>query len=361
MHSRPRRQRDSSRRLRDWRIGIVCLLAVIVTGRTASAQRSSGYPDVLPTALVADAVPPPVQVSPGPVLPPPGAPSGVKALPGTTPIVIEPTGVFNGPPVALRFVSPDEFRPEFILHQTIGDTVGDSGELTTLGGFFPHPSDYGLWFLDGRFHILEDAHNPGQQTLNFAANLGLGWRWFEPTDGQIYGLSVWYDVDRSHPGFVHQASVGAEVLGDVWEWRANGYFPCGANRQPLSFSSLGPTFFSAEALPGVDMECGRRLPGWFGEYGISVFGGWYYYRDDSTLNTVGASLRVEAKLSDAITIDTKATRDSLFKTNVAVGITWILPTAGKCKVCRPHSEDFYRLVQPVERNRTIVFGPAGEP
>jgi hypothetical protein len=278
-------------------------------------------------------------------------------------IVVDPDAVFGPPAVepAPRFISPDAFHPMFRLHQTISDAVGDNGELTTLGGFFPHPSDYGLWFLDGQFDILEDAHNPGQQTLNFAASLGLGWRWLDSSDGVVYGLSGWYDVDRSHPGFVHQASVGAELLGENWDWRTNGYFPCGFNRQPVSFTSLGPTFLGAEALAGVDMECGRRLPGWLGESGVSAFGGWYYYRDDRTLNTFGSSMRVEARLSDALKLDARVTHDPVFKTNVAFGITWILPSAGKCKTCRPESPDYYRIVQPVERNRTIVFGPPGVP
>ncbi len=344
-------------------VAILGLMSLVI-GRPCFAEPSSGYPELLLTSA-ADQAPPPPQPLPGPVQNGPAipGPAGAPVPHVTGPVVVEPEGLFGPgpPPVALHFVSPEEFLPMFRLHQTISDCVGDNGELTTLGGMFPHPCDYGLWFLDGQFDILEDAHNPGQQTLNFAASLGLGWRWFDPADGQIYGLNGWYDVDRSHPGFVHQASVGAEVLGEVWEWRANGYFPCGANRQPVSFSSLGPTFVGAEALPGVDMEVGRRLPGWLGENGVSAYAGWYYYRDDSALTTFGGSLRVEAKLSDALTFDTKVTSDSLFKTNVAFGITWVLPTAGKCKTCRPHSDDYYRMVQPVERNRTIVFGPPGIP
>jgi hypothetical protein len=249
----------------------------------------------------------------------------------------------------------------FRLHQTISDVVGDSGELTSLGGIFPHPSDFGLWFLDGQFDILEDAHNPGQQTLNFATSLGLGWRWLGSAGGQIYGVNGWYDADRSHPGFVHQASVGVEVLGDAWEWRANGYFPCGASRQPVAFTSLGPVFPGAEALPGVDMECGRAMDGWLGEYGVSVYGGWYYYRDDRNFDIFGGSMRLESKISETLTLDLKMTHDSFFKTGCAFGITWILPTAGKCKTCLPQPLDYYRLVQPVVRNRTIVFGPPGIP
>jgi len=109
------------------------------------------------------------------------------------------------------------------------------------------------------------------------------------------------------------------------------------------------------------MECGRRLGGWLGEYGISAYAGSYYYRDDRTLNAFGGSMRLEARLSDALTVEARMTHDAVFKTNVAFGVTWILPTAGKCKTCHPESPDYYRLVQPVERNRTIVFGPPGVP
>jgi hypothetical protein len=337
-----------------FRIAMVGCAIAMADWRTASGQAPNGFPDVQLAGVTVQQGPPgPQPAMPGPpqpVAPPPAQPEAVQPA---DPIIAEP-GVVFGP----RIVSPDSFHPLFRLHQTIADVVGDNGELTTLGGFFPHPSDFGLWFFDGQFDILEDAHNLGQQTLNFAANLGLGWRWLDPSDGQVYGLSAWYDTDRSHPEFVHQVSVGAEVLGEIWDWRTNGYFPVGTNREALSFNSAGPTLDTRLAsLTGCDIECGRRLPGWLGETGgVSAYGGWYYYRADRTLNTFGASLRLEAILSDNFSVEAKMSSDKLFGTNLAFGITWMLPAAGKCKKCQPPSLDYYELVQPVQRNRTIVFG-----
>ncbi len=341
----------------------------------AFCQAPSGFSEVIPAAFTVEQTPPlnrpPI---PGPVAdgiqpaaqplatpPPPVQPLPAIAPSTATPTIVAPDAVFAEPPAVPRFICPDAFHPMFRLHQTISDVVGDSGELTSLGGIFPHPSDYGLWFLDGQFDILEDAHNPGQQTLNFATSLGLGWRWLDAAGGQIYGVNGWYDADRSHPGFVHQASVGVELLGEAWEWRANGYFPCGATRQPVAFTSLGPVFPGAEALPGVDLECGRIMDGWLGDYGVAVYSGCYYYRDDRNFDIFGGSVRLESKISETLTLDVKMTHDSFFKTGCAFGITWILPTAGKCKTCRPQPPDYYRLVQPVVRNRTIVFGPPGIP
>ncbi len=278
------------------------------------------------------------------------------------PLVATPAG----PPHEMPM--PDMFHTIFRMHQTISDAVGDSGELTQLGGFVPHPTDDGIWFFDGQFIILEETNNPRQQTLNFAGNIGVGRRWLSMDDGQVLGLSAWYDFDHGQPAFIHQASIGAELLGEVWDLRANGYFPIGTSRKTLGFSSFGSAFFAGQsvfvprtrtdlaALTGVDMEVGRRLPGWLGENGVSAYSGFYYYAADRHFNTFGASERLEANLSDTITIDARVTSDPLFKTNLAFGLTYSLPTAGKCKKCACPSDDYYRLIEPVQRNRTIVRG-----
>ena len=204
-----------------WRtfVRAACGLAVIVAATTAHAQQP-----------IPQGAPPPSATPPGTL--PPGFPDNPPAG-----MAIDPAPQFVMP-------SPDAFHAVFRLHQTIADSVGDNGELTTLGGFFPHALDDGLWYFDGQFDILEDPSLASEQTLNFAANLGFGRRWLDAFEGQTFGLSAWYDVLNIGQQYNHQVSVGAELLGDVWDWRTNGYFPIGTARNTIG------------APPGADIRAG---------------------------------------------------------------------------------------------------------
>ena len=139
-----------------------------------------------------------------------GAPSVLSEMPGPT-SPPAPEDPLPAPAAAMPNLCPDSFQPIFRLHQTISHTPGDAGDLTTLGGFFPHVMENGIWYFDGQFDILESTDNPGEQTLNFASNLGLGFRWYDPEDDNVLGLSLWYDCDRSRPEFAHQGSIGLEM------------------------------------------------------------------------------------------------------------------------------------------------------
>jgi hypothetical protein len=244
--------------------------------------------------------------------------------------------------------------------------VGEDA-ATTVGGFFPHVTDYGVWFLDAQINTVEDVHNPGEQTLNYTGNLGLGFRKLDVPNNQVLGLSFWYDLDHTRPDFVHQVSVAMEVLQDRWSLRSNLYFPVGSNRVTTAETPLGAPFYLGEnilfpqtryesvSMVGADVELGRRLPGWLGDNGVSLYGGFYYYDADKSFHTVGGEARLEALVSPALTVDCKYTSDHIFKNTVDVDITWALSFV-RCKSCCSTPDAFYRMTEPVVRNRNVVFG-----
>ncbi len=286
-----------------------------------------------------------------------GAPPGLPAL---GPLVSQQ------PIIAMPELPPEAIHTVFRVHQSITDEIGDDGPITSIGGFFPHTTPNGLWFFDAQFNLLEDAENLGEQTLNFGANAGFGWRRIVPSLDSIFGASVWYDLDRTRPDFVHQVGISAELLGDLWQFRVNGYVPCGTNRIS-SFTALGAPMYVNENIVfgqtrfdnldmgGFDWELGRRLPGWLGNNGVSAYIGGYYYQADAAFNTLGISSRLEAIISPNLTIDAKFTNDHLFKNRVGLDVTWFLPS-GKCKSCADTCcSEVYRLTEPVERNRTVVY------
>lgn len=275
----------------------------------------------------------------------------------TAPLGVPIWGPLGDRPITLMpALPPEAIRTVLRVHQSITDEVGDDGPVTSIGGFFPHSTEHGLWFFDGQFNILEDANNPGEQTFNFGSNLGLGARWIVPSLNSVAGLSSWYDLDRTRPDFVHQVGVSGEWLGDVWQARLNGYFPAGTNRIS-TFSGVGPaqTRYDSLDMGGMDFELGRRLPGWLGDNGVSLYFGGYYYRADASFDTFGAATRLEAIISPNLSIDVKFSNDHLFKNRVGVDITWFLPSS-KCKSCTDtYCSELYRLTEPVERNRTVVY------
>ena len=143
------------------------------------------------------------------------------------PVGVPPLGplLSDQPILMMPNFSPDAFHTTFRLHQSITAEVGDDGPITSIGGFFPHTTANGLWFIDGQFNLLEDALNPGEETENFGSNLGIGWRRIVPELDAIAGISFWYDLDRTRPDFVHQAAISGELLGDVWQLRATPTSP----------------------------------------------------------------------------------------------------------------------------------------
>ncbi len=294
------------------------------------------------------------------------APEGIPPPSGSPPIDPFPMpGYPNLDPGPTPALTPQSLGPIFRLHQTISEVVGEDAD-TSVGGFFPHVTDYGLWFIDGQFNTIEDVHNPGEQTLNYTGNFGLGFRRLDVPNNQVLGLSFWYDLDHSRPEFAHQASVGLEVLQDLWSLRSNIYVPIGGNRTTEYLSPLGAPFYLGEnivfpqtridnlSMAGIDVEVGRRLPGWLGDNGVSLYGGAYYYQANQEFHTVGAEARLEALISPTLTVDCKFTSDQIFHNNVDVGITWAM-TFVRCKSCCNSPDAYYRLTEPVVRNRDVVF------
>ena len=108
-------------------------------------------------------------------------------------------------------------------------------------------------------------------------NFGLGWRQMQDS-GWNLGLYGYFDRRRSpNTGYYYnQATLGAEALGQDWEFRANSYVPVGTKVHTLgttggvSTASLsGATIqvttsaISTEeerALKGFDAEAGWRTP-----------------------------------------------------------------------------------------------------
>ena len=98
-----------------------------------------------------------------------------------------------------------------------GKGIGYRNGYSTLEGFFaPTHKIIGNWipFIDARMHVFDNG-NP-------AANAGGGVRYLSK---RAWGLNTYYDFRKTSHKNYNQVSLGLESLGEIWDFRINGYLP----------------------------------------------------------------------------------------------------------------------------------------
>ena len=127
-------------------------------------------------------------------------------------------------PLSLWADKKPEIRPHsmrFTARHIEPNGIGYDQGYTTLEGFFSPPEPWkGVWFpfLDARGHLFNDG--------KWAANGGLGLRYLKCS--RIWGATAYYDYRDTKHGPFNQAALGLEALGEVWDFRINGYLPFGS-------------------------------------------------------------------------------------------------------------------------------------
>jgi hypothetical protein len=98
--------------------------------------------------------------------------------------------------------------------------IGYENGYTTLEAFLA--SDPSQWkitpFIDARGHIFDNG--------KWAANAGFGLRalWRK----RAYGINTYYDYRNTSRFHSNQVGAGIETLGELFDFRINGYLPVGA-------------------------------------------------------------------------------------------------------------------------------------
>lgn len=191
---------------------------------------------------------------------------------------------------------------------------------------FDDPWD-GTWILDARGHISAERGN-------FFGNLGfLRNVYFDPMKADVR-FGIWYDIDDDAPGewqhTMHQLSVSGEVLGDLFDFRANGYLPVGDYNYRLGNSNLPLGNFVDyrflaqtgidNALRGFDVMGGIR-PGWGAAWRTSLDLGGYYYRSDIVEPFGGFKGRVTIAPSPVLHGVFEVNHDRVYKTTGFLGVS----------------------------------------
>ncbi len=204
--------------------------------------------------------------------------------------------------------APDPWMTRFSARHVAGEGVGHTSGYSSLDWFLPlsAESDSTMWFGDFRGLIFNDGE--------FGSNVGTGYRWFVEDQNRIYGINGYWDTRNDDSLLFNQAGIGVESLGQIFDFRANGYTPAVNDTYQQGnpyFAGNGLILPSTAALSGMDAEAGVNLPSFY-QISTSLFGGGYYYDSNHTIAAAGWRFRAEASWRDAVVVGVSVQDDDLF-------------------------------------------------
>lgn len=248
------------------------------------------------------------------------------------------------PPPNYTGVNPRPFRATFrhIEGKGIGYPLGYSSfDLD----FSPYLDDFSLLpAIDVRSHVFNDG--------KFAFNTGVIGR--RHRGCTVYGMNLYYDYRNAQRARFNQVGAGAEILGEHWDFRVNGYLPFGIKHSHLyaiKLEGLTVTGRREIALKGLDMEIGvhNRCRDPWGFYAGVIP---YCYGAEG-LDAWGGKVRLLAQWTDYITLEVDGSYDSLFHGIVQGQLSLNIPFGTKKPT--EHPADWKpRMLEPVLRSEIIA-------
>lgn len=254
-----------------------------------------------------------------------------------------------------------------IRHNSSG---GGYDGVTQVEGFIPLRQSAGenLTFVESGVRVDNGGH--------FGGTLVLGHRIYDSRHNRIWGGYFGVDSRATDDSDFYQLGLGLESLGEVFDFRVNGYLPVGdtthllsertfdsgtrtsaqfqGNRLMLMNERIQQTTQQWEsALGGFDAEVGARVARW-DDGDLRLFGGVYYYGGSRSDDTFGWRLRMQASPVDYLHLGAALQNDDLFGTNFSVLVALNWPRIHP-RVESPEQETVaLRLGESTVRNPTII-------
>ena len=129
-----------------------------------------------------------------------------------------------------QFRSGDKQRHRVSVRHIEKGGIGYDQGYTTFEGFFSTDPNFstGMPFLDLRAHVFNNG--------KFASNVGIGLRKIEGC--RVYGINAYYDYRKTQKNNYNQIGIGLETIGNLWDFRVNGYIPVGREISQISNSKF---------------------------------------------------------------------------------------------------------------------------
>ena len=252
----------------------------------------------------------------------------------------------------------------FDVRHMSGSGVGYQNGYSQIGAFTPFWLNEDAFIAPNTRLLLTDNSGVG-------VNAGLIARRYDSGRDRIWGVNGYYDSDVTKFGNrYNQLGIGVESLGQFFDIRANGYLPTGVDKTiiaPVGLSNT-PFFFEnrigfigtrlmEQALRGGDIEAGvpvtPQTP-W-----LRAFAGGYAYQQDGGKDPVGVRARLEAWVSNDLSLGVTTTWDRQFGSNVNFVADWrfsgFVPTR-----YFPQWTTRERMLMPVQRQWRITAGNYNE-
>lgn len=207
--------------------------------------------------------------------------------------------------------------------------------------------------------VFADMRGMGDGQHNKEGNLGVGFRRLE--DDHIWGLYGFFDRRQSQFNAYHsQATLGAEILTQNWDLRANGYLPLTDDKviaglaTPSSIALQGnqvvQTLGSAaveKSLAGFDVEAGYQVAP-----GLRLFAGGYSFRADDVPEISGFRGRAQYDVNDYLRLGLEYQQDDVRGENRFAEIRLRIPLGGAKNTAPKGLRK--RMAEPIVRDIDIV-------
>jgi hypothetical protein len=254
-----------------------------------------------------------------------------------------------------------QYRRATLRHIESGGIGYDNG-YTTLEAFLA--SDPNRWavtpFLDARGHVFDDGR--------WAANAGIGLRTI--LGKRAYGINTYYDYRNTRRLNFNQIGLGLETLGELFDFRINGYLPVGKKLSTpwdttfAEFSGHHLLLSSKYqfAMKGADAEFGFHFGG-LRNFDFYAATGPYYFTGEIGPHVWGGKARIGGTYKDLVTLELSDSYDSTFQNkfqgqislNFSFGPKSQPETKGSVCTCKLAHALNKRMVQPVGRQEIIVI------
>ncbi|MES2121306.1 MAG: inverse autotransporter beta domain-containing protein, partial [Chlamydiota bacterium] len=199
--------------------------------------------------------------------------------------------------------------------------------------------DYGYTTLDvafapyyekGSVLPIIDVNGAYFDNNTWEANVGVIARYIPKDAPVIPGLNMFYSWRETTRANYNMLTIGMELLGAVWDFRANGYIPLGQDKHTKKHKFKFPGGFEAESFDNQ-----FALSGFNAEVGVQFFqaknfflyaaGGPYYLTGPFNTKTWGVEGRLQPQYNDYVTMNLSVSNDNIYGTIFRAELVLSLP------------------------------------